>query len=68
MYINRDNMIHIFKETNIDKNILILKTQEKYPHFSKDKVLSIINLYISIKKYGCVYSDKVNQEVLNYIE
>jgi hypothetical protein len=68
MYIYRDNTIHIFKENNIDKNILILKTQEKYPNFSTDKVLSIINLYYSIKKYGCVYSSKIEQEILNYID
>tara|TARA_B110000495_G_C22888740_1_gene518334 strand:- start:213 stop:419 length:207 start_codon:yes stop_codon:yes gene_type:complete len=68
MYIYRDNIIHIFKDKNIDKNILFIKTTDKFPHFSTDKVLSIINLYYSIKKYGCVYSDKIEQEIFNYID
>ena len=66
MYIVYSNNIHIFKENNIEINILFLKLKDKYPSYKDEKINSIINLYFSKKYYGCEYDCKTEQDIKKF--
>ena len=60
------NNLYIFKDNNIEKNILFLKIKEKF-NFKDDYILNILNIYFNMKNLKCKYNKNTELKINNII-
>jgi hypothetical protein len=61
------NNIFFFKNNDIEKNVLFLETRDR--HKLEDLFTeSIVNLYLSKKRYGCSYSTQTEELITKYFK
>ena len=61
------NNIYFFKNDDMEKNVLFLKTRDN--HKLKNTFTdSIVNLYLSKKRYGCSYSTQTEELITKYFK
>lgn len=59
------NNIYFFKNDDMEKNVLFLETRDR--HKLEDAFTeSIVNLYLSKKRYDCSYSKQTEELIAKY--
>ena len=66
MNILYENNIYFFKTNDTEKNVLFLETIDRHK-LTDTFAESIVNLYISEKRYGCSYSTQTEELIEKYL-
>ena len=61
------NNIYFFKNDDMEKNVLFLKTKDRHK-LADTFTESIVHLYLSKKRYGCSYSKQTEQLIITYFD
>lgn len=66
MNIFYNNKIYFFDNNDLEKNVIFLKLKDRF-NLDDKETKSIIDLYISKKRYKCNYSNNTEKMIYNYI-